>query len=242
MAYFNLILKNQISEFEDFEVFETPKGRIELDLSSNKRIFLINNPISSPILISFINLDLNDNQFKEWVLYVQNINNNISNLQLAFEDFSIKWDYLPSPIIPIQSNSILAYYFCKNDQDDTINGVYVGEYLLSGFHDTISKPNILTPNNNEILDKTSIHITSSDFITQILHDSHSATDYKITTDAVGNTIVYSVNKSSNLKDITLDDLTSTLLPNTQYYMFLRYYGTLISSPSEWSNPISFTVT
>lgn len=242
MAYFNLILKNQVSEFEDYQLIESPNGRVELDLSLNRRIFLINNPSTPQILISFINLNLSDNQFKEWVLYIQNINNSITDIKLCFEDLTIKWDYLPSPIISVKQNSVLAYYFCKDVFNDSINGVYIGEYLISGFHDTISKPNIITPQNNDILDKTAISISSSEFTTEILHDTHSSTDYKITTDNIGKEIVYSIDKSDNLKNITLDDLSSVLSSNTIYYIFVRYYGTLIKSPSDWSDPISFTVT
>lgn len=241
MPYFNLVLKGQISEFEDYTLINEPIGRIDLDLSLNSRIFLIKNPKSKQILINFKNLNFEDNFFKEWAIYIQNINNDITDIKLIFEDTSIKWDYLPNPLISINSNSLLGYYFCKDLSNNIIDGVFIGEYLIKSEHHKILKPNILTPNNDESIDKSNIHITSSKFKTQILEDKHLYTDYKITSDNLGSEIIYSVDKSLDLTDLTLN-LTDILISDNKYYVFVRYYGELTLNPSEWSDPISFTIT
>lgn len=111
------------------------------------------------------------------------------------------------------------------------------------------QPSLSSPQNNSYNASVNATLSASTFSDN--GSGHTSSDWKVTTDVGGSSIVWSAtDDTSNLESITVNTTDGTfagdlagetaLASNTQYYVFVRY--TNAAGDSSWSSASAFTTT
>ena len=131
-----------------------------------------------------------------------------------------------TPIGTLLTISVIAYDSLGNPSNTTSKSITV----VSSY---IEIPTIIVPieNANVTISSGTLNVISSTFNVLGSTDTHSATDWKITSDVIGNTIIKSAFNSTDLTSHTFTGLTSS--NGTIFYLWVRYKGTMLGW-SEWS--------
>ena len=149
--------------------------------------------------------------------------------QWTITNYNLSQDYTPSS----QYGDITVEYdvvrFTSNVAGTVSFNLAGRLFTFESLRRYIETPWIL--NGSSPLTVPSVTLTSSDFIVRNTEDTHQATDWEISLES---------NFASVYRDLrfTTTDLLSwsvnNLLPKTNYYVRLRYYGFNTQEPSEWS--------
>lgn len=107
---------------------------------------------------------------------------------------------------------------------------------FSGKFGEVRQPSITSPsaNNYVVVNDVGLTITTGDFAVTCGSDTHESTDWKITSDAAGNTVIAQANASADKTSYTFApaDLAKCK-DDTAYYCFVRHCGTKFGE-SPWS--------
>ena len=106
---------------------------------------------------------------------------------------------------------------------------------------SVNQPTITAPtNNSDVYPSASILVSTSAFSVSGGTDTHLNSDYKITSDAAGNTVVAQALASSDKTSHTFTsaDLTGMTL-NQDFYIFARHRGATLGE-SPWSSSVKVT--
>lgn len=111
--------------------------------------------------------------------------------------------------------------------------------VLTTFGIIISKPNILTPSADAILNKDAFHFTSGAFLTEPVGDAtHASSLWQLATSITFGTgaVVWEHPSTTDLTSVIVP--VASLLPGTIYYMRVKYLST--TGESLWSSPVKVT--
>ena len=139
----------------------------------------------------------------------------------------------------------LEYFDLRSLESDNIYYVFASHYgtelspsdwsapvAIQTYAGKIKTPEILTPEIGKLYTpKNDIEITSSEFETIYITDTHKSTDWKITEDKLGE---YAVAESLDSTDLTSHNFTGlNLASGRKYYLWVRYNGES-GEQSDWS--------
>lgn len=232
--YPSRLYKNQINIQKSGQIINNPIGKIQLNVT-DYNFFKLINP-NGLIYITFLDrTPLYTTQFsKELFVVIYNFNNPVNEFTFMFDE-NIVWDYIFNPAIVVNSNTYYVFQFITFNSSLSWLGTFIGQYSISELNNYVLQPNII----NFELNNKQLKITSSEFSTSLLPDIHSSTEYEICEDSNHASIVYSLNKLENLTEHIFNFKDINLIPNTKYYLFIRYFGTTITPPSQWTLPFDF---
>jgi len=143
--------------------------------------------------------------------------------------------------IAIPANIAIGTYPLTAKATDTLgNESAVATKSLTVEESYVDAPVIVVPTANaDVIINGGVTVATDAFSTTGASDSHASTDWKITSDAAGETVVAQTMASSDLTSHTFSasDVSSMTVGNA-YYAWARFHGTNLGA-SEWSSGQAF---